>query len=97
LRCEGFVRFNHIHLIQFQAGFFKGGLSGGDRALSHDVAGHAGHGIRHQTGHGLMTTLSGHSSFCQDKKRSAIINAGGIACGDGTIFLESRFHGGQLF
>ena len=70
LRREGFVAFDHVHLLEPQAAFLQRRLRRRDRTFAHDLVGHASYCVGHELG----------DRFVADLKRPSAIAAAARRC-----------------
>jgi hypothetical protein len=81
LRGKGFVEFDHVHLIQLQAGERQHLLGGRRRADAHDARRHAGHGHADHARLGRQAILGGRGFVGQQQRAGAVVDAAGVAGG----------------
>ena len=85
---EGLVGLYHIKVIDTQARFLQGFPGGRNRPDTHVLGVHAGMGIRHQPRHGLKPALLRNSALHQHHGRCRVVDAGGVAGRDRTVFFQ---------
>ena len=88
LSREGFIHFHDVDLIQRKPSLLQRSSRRWDRSAAHDAGIYTGNAPAHQTSQGPESALLGFRNWHQHNRRSAIDNAAGVSCGDGTFLTE---------
>ena len=94
---KGFVGFDHVQVVDREAGALEHGLGGRDRAHAHDFGVQTRMGITHQARQRLGATRLGRAGFHQHHGRGRVVDARSVTGGDGAVFFDKhRFEFGQV-
>ena len=87
---EGFVGFDQIKVGGLPASLFQSALRSWDRSCAHDGGVDASCRERRNTRQWGQTALGGFGRTHDNQRCCAVIDARGIACGDGAVLFERR-------
>src|SRR5690606_4403760 len=87
---KGLVGLDQIQLIDLPAGLAQAALGSPDRAYAHDRRLDTGTGAGGDTGEYRQTQLSRRFGTHQHDRSGAVVEAGGVARGDGAVVAERR-------
>ena len=90
LRREGLVGLDQIEIADVPAGLLQRGARGRDRPGAHDLGIDAGLAPGHDAAEHLLAFLGGLLGGHQHHRGGAVIDARGVAGGDGAVLLEGR-------
>ncbi|MDT4841314.1 hypothetical protein FQZ97_751640 [compost metagenome] len=94
---EGFVGLDHVEVVDGEAGLLQRQLGGRHRADAHVLRVHAGVGVGHQARQRRQATRLGGGGFHQHHGGGGVVDARGVAGGDGAVLLhEHRLELGQF-
>ena len=91
LRCKGFVQFDHIHLREVEICLGQDFLCGWDWAHAHDARCNTAAAAATTRAFGVRPMAADCFFRSNQKSARAIVYAGGISRGDGSIGLDDTF------
>jgi hypothetical protein len=92
---EGFVKLDHRHLGERQAGALEQAAGRGHRADAHDARGDAGAGHRDDAGERRQAVRGGGRLRGDQRGGGAVVDARGVAGGHRAALAERRRQGGE--